>query len=164
MKSTLLAGITAVMITLSTAVFADKAHHKDKDEAAGKAMSGMMHSESGMPMMDMDGMHKQMAAMQKTMDTIRGTKDPKKRQELMQQHMQEMHKGMGMMQGMMSGKMTGKMKEPMEMMDEDDEMADLKTMKKRHKMMEQRMDTMQEMMGQMMEHKMQQQQMGMEKR
>ena len=162
MKSTLLAGITVVMITLSTAVVADKAHHKG--EAAGKAMSGMMHSKSGMPMADMDTIREHMEKMQKTMGKIHNTKDNKEHQELMQQHMKEMHKGMGMMHGMMSGEMPGKMKERVEMMDEDDEIADLKTMRKRHQMMEQRMDTMQGMMGQMMEHMMQQRRMGMEKR
>ncbi len=160
MKSILLAGITVVMITLSTAVLADKAHHGDQDEGAKQSMSGMMHSGS-MGMMDMEAMHKQMTKMQKTMKKIHNSKDSKVRQELMRQHMQEMHKGMTMMQGMMS---AGKMKKPMAMMDTDDEMADLKTMHKHYKMMEQRMDMMQGMMGQMMEHMMQRQGIGMEKK
>jgi len=164
MRSTLLAGITVVMITLSTAVFADKTHHEGKNEASGQSMSGMMRLESGMPMMDMDAMHGHMAEMQKTMEKIHHTKDSKEHQKLMQQHMQEMHKGMGMMSGGMMKKMPGKMKEPMAMMDADDEIADLNTMQKRHKMTEQRMDAMQGMMGQMMEHMMQQQRTGMEKR
>jgi len=152
------------MIVLSTAVFADKAHHKDNEEGTGQSMSGMMDSESCMPMMDMAAMHGHMTKMQKTMDEIQGTEDIKQRQGLMQQHMQEMHQGMGMMQCKVPGEMPGKMKSPMEMMDKDDAMSDTNAMMKRHKMMEQRMDMMQGMMGQMMEHMMQQQNMGMEKK
>jgi len=152
------------MITLSTAVFADKAHHTDNEEEAGKSISGMMHSESCMPMMDMGAMHGRMAKMQETMDEIQGTEDIKQRQVLMQQHMQEMHQGMGMMQCKVSEEMPGKMKAPMKMMDKDDAMPGVNNMIERHKMMEQRMDMMQGMMGQMMEHMMQQQNMGMEKK
>ena len=64
MKSILLAATTVVMMTLSTAVLADKAHHEDQDEGSKQSMSGMMHS-GGMGVMDMDAMHKQMAKIQK---------------------------------------------------------------------------------------------------
>jgi len=154
MKSNLLAAITVVVMTLSTVVLADEAHHEDKDEAPKQSMFGMMN---------MEAMHQQMTKMQKTMEKIHNSKDPKAQQELMRQHMQEMHKGMDMMSGRMMKKMPKKMQEPMAMMDADDEMADLKTMHKRHKMMEQRMGAMQGMMMQMMQHMMQQQAMGMVK-
>jgi len=169
MKSTLLTGITVVMMTLSTATFSDKAHHKDDD--AQQPASGMQQP-TGMPMMDMGAMHKQMGKMQKTMKQIQSTDDAKARQDLMRQHMQEMHQGMGMMSGDMQKKMMGQMggehtmpgkiKGARTMMD-DDEMANPKTLMKGQKMMKQRMDMMQGMMGQMMEHMMQQQKMGMEK-
>jgi len=159
MKSNLLAGITVLMIALSTTVAADKAHHEDQDEGSKQSMSGMMHS-GGMGMMDMDAMHKQMTKMQKTMEKIHNSKDPKVQKELMRQHMQEMHKGMGMMSGEMMKKMPKKMQEPMVMMDADDEMTDLKTIHNRQQMAEQRMGVMQGMMMQMMQHMMQQQGMG----
>jgi len=162
MKLQLLAGITVVIVALSTPVFADEAHHEDKEETAGQSMSGM-------PMMDMDMMHEQMAKMQKTMNKIHSIKNMEERQKLMRQHMQEMHKGMGMM-GKMSEKMPGKMDRPMGiigghgkkgMMGDDDKMLDVDGMMKRHKMMEQRMSMMQGMMGQMMEHMMQKEKMNM---
>jgi len=154
MKSNLLAGITVLMMALSTTVAADKAHHEDQDEGSKQSMSSMM---------DMDAMRTQMTKMQKIMEKIHNSKDPKAQKELMRQHMQEMHKGMGMMSGETMKKMPKKMQEPMMVMDADDEITDLKTIQKRHKMMEQRMGVMQGMMMQMMQHMMQQQAMGMAK-
>lgn len=180
MKTKLLVGMAVILVMGSNVALADRDHHKEDDDRRG--MPGMM-MQGEMPMMNMRGMHEHMANMQKTMDQIHRSKSMKEQQKLMYKHMEEMHEGMGMMQGMMSApmgdkqmqgkmpkgmhgqmsddQMPGKMRGRMEMMDDNDEMADIKFMRKRHNMMEQRMDMMQGMMGQMMEHMMQQQKMGM---
>jgi len=182
MKTKLFTGVAVVFLVLSNPLMAEEDHHKDGDSR--QSSPGMMMS-GGMPMMDMKTMHDHMAKMQKTMDQVLRSKNMKEQQELMHQHMKEMHEGMGMMQRMMSGSMPGPMgdkqmrgdmpkgmggqmsddqmrgKGRMEMMDDDDDMSDVKAMRKRHNVMEQRMDMMQGMMGQMMEHMMQQQKMGM---
>ncbi len=137
MKSTQLSAITGAMLLLSTAAFADEAHHAAQNKGAVEPTSGMQQPEM-MSKMDM-------SKMQKTMEKIHNTQDPKARQALMKQHMKEMHQGMKMMQGVApekSGELGGA--------------PSMKSMMKRHQMMEQRMNMMQEMMNQMMQHMQQQ--------
>ena len=185
MKIKLTTGAAVVFLMLSNPLMAEEDHHKDGDSrqsSPGMMMSGGMPM-MDMPMMNMEAMHDHMAKMQKTMDQVHRSKNMKDQQKLLHQHMKEMHEGMGMMQGMMSESMPGPMgdkqmrgdmpkdmrgqmsddqmrgKGRMGMMDDDDDMSDVKAMRKRHNMMEQRMDMMQGMMDQMMEHMMQQQTM-----
>lgn len=140
MKTKLLilaAALTALPVSV---IYADDAHHPNKT-SPGAAMKGDM----GM----MDNMHKKMQNMMQQMNEIRNTKDPDKRDLLIEEHMNSMQEGMKMM-GMMDGK--GKMGGIKDMPEMDKSMSK-EDMQKRMKMMENRMNMMQDMMGQMMESK-----------
>jgi len=140
MKTKLLiltAALTALPVSI---IYANDAHHPNK-MSPGTTMKG------GMGMMG--NMHTKMQNMMQQMNEIRNTKDPDKRDYLIDKHMKSMREGMKMMDdGMMGGK--GKMA-GMSNMDKNKNM-NKEDMQKRMSMMEERMNMMQGMMGQMMNH------------
>jgi hypothetical protein len=112
--------------------------------------------------LSMETMHKHMQSMQQKMNEIKITKDPKKRQPLMQQHMQSMREGMmmmnessnskGMMMGGMSQPMMQEKKEGMDCQKNDRQCERMQTMGSRQEGMHERMNMMQMMMQQMLDH------------
>jgi len=133
-----------------TAIHAEEAHHPDKkptsSDMQGKMKPGMKGGGMGM----MGNMGEHMQTMMKQMHEIRNTKDPDKRDRLIEEHMKSMQEGMKMMGGGMMGMMHGKgNKGGMMSMSKMDKPMGPEAMQKRMKMMEKRMNMMQGMMDQM---------------
>ncbi len=137
---------TAVLLAaILPLVHADDASHPGK-QAGAKAMAG----QPGKGNM----MQKMQAHMKKTMrqmDEIHKTKDPDKRDKLIEEHMKSMQEGMEMMRamggGMMMGMQGGQGKMGKSQMGQGVKMDG--DMQMRMDRMEQRMDMMQMMMEQM---------------
>lgn len=115
----------------------------DKPGMMGGGMMGRGMMSEGMKgggMMDMEGMRGHMEEMQRLMDRMHGTRDPKERHALMRKHRELMHQAMQSMRHMRwEGQEcpSGEREE---------------CLMRRQQMMQQRMDMMQEMMNQMMQH------------
>jgi len=121
-------------------LYAVDAHHPEK-QAQGKSMpvAGQKGMSGGM----MGNMQTHMKEMMQQMQELHKTRDPDKRDLLVEQHMQTMREGMKMMQDMGGGMMMGKGN-----MEKNKQTGgDMKT---RMDMMEQRVEMMQMMMDQMM--------------
>jgi len=129
MKKVHLLTVAVLLAFPQPSLYAVDAHHPEK-QAQGKSMpkAGQKGMSGGM----MESMPAHMKKMMQQMQKIHKTRDPDKRDLLLEEHMQTMHEGMEMMQGMGGGMMGGDMPGRMDMM-------------------EQRMDMMQMMMDQMMQ-------------
>ena len=180
MKTKTMIVVTALLMSSSLALAAGdaqepKAHHPNPEE--GTAQGAPAIPGSGMPMMPM---HEHMQKMRAQMAEIHRTKDPDKRDELIESHMADMQgmmkmmhgmregqsmmgqggmmgRGMGMPGGqMMGGQQGDKMAAPQGGMMGGQQgcMMGMRTMKmmNRQQMMEKRMDMMQMMMDQMMQN------------
>jgi hypothetical protein len=140
--------LTSAILLAATVplIHADDAHHPGK-----KAEAGSMAGQPGMGKM-MGNMPDHMKKMMRQMDEIHKTKDPDKRDKLIEVHMQNMHEHMKMMRGMggmMMSKQDGKGMVGKGQMDQGTKMDG--GMPMRMNMMEQRMDMMQMMMEQMVQ-------------
>ena len=125
---------TFIALAIATLMAAPVAHAVESHHSGGTG---------GGQMQMMDKMQSHMQKMMKEMEQIHATKDPEKRQQLIDKHMESMREGMKMMRGMGSGGMMmgGKTKG----------MAMGGDMESRMKHLEERMDMMQMMMEQMVE-------------
>lgn len=117
------------------------------------AYAATEHGGTAMPMMQMQ---ERMQQMQKLMDRIRTTKNPRERRKLMQEHMRDMRRAMSMMGGgkggmMMGGGMMGSGKGGM-MGGANGRPMSPERMQGMMQKMEDRQQMMQMMMNQMMEH------------
>jgi hypothetical protein len=95
MKSSIL-GVGIIACILSAPIVSAE----DKSPPAKPAMNAQMDKQ-------MSQMQENMKLMQKQMDELRATTDPKKREALMQGHMQTMQANMTMMRGMDGAMMMG---------------------------------------------------------
>jgi hypothetical protein len=99
----------------------------------------------------MSAMQVNMKEMQRDMERIHATTDPKERQKLLQEHMQAMQQGMKTMHGMAGPMMAGGGPQDGTAAGGHKDMA-AGEMMQHHQAMEQRIDMMQMMMEQMMQH------------
>ncbi len=129
MKKVHLLTVAVLLAFPLPSLYADDAHHPEK-QAQGKSMpvAGQKGMSGGM----MENMQIHMKEMMQQMQELHKTRDPDKRDLLLEEHMQTMREGMKMMQGMGGGMMGGDMPGRMDMM-------------------EQRIEMMQMMMDQMMQ-------------
>lgn len=147
--------VATVLFLPQIHLYADDAHHPEKQGVEGEAQLQSKPAQQGM----MGQMGEHMQKMMEQMDAVHKAVDPAEREKLLQEHMQSMQEGMGMMGGgKRGGMMMGKgMQQGSEMMgkrmQQGDGMTGCNDQKKtQHQQMERRMDMMQTMMDQMMQH------------
>lgn len=104
MKKLLLIAVLTALSLSTPLVWAEDAHHADKDKKPATTMT-----EKG-KQIQMGKMQENMLKMHEQMHKIMDAKNPQERERLMQEHSKMMEDNMQMMQGMMGGKMNGGMK------------------------------------------------------
>ncbi len=141
--------LIAVSLAVATPVFADDAHHPEKEQQA--ALSSPAKPALPAPV-SVKKMQDNVKKMQSQLERIGKTKDDVERQKLVAEHMQTMRENMmaakGMMGDGMGCQMMKEMKDGMGMMPPGGG-ADAQPMMQRMQQMEKRMDMMQMMMERM---------------
>ena len=127
--------------------FADEAHHPDQKAGQKAATAAPVADQT------LSKMQANTKKMQTQLEQVAKSKDPKARQQLMQEHMKTMQESMAMGKGMAGGMacpmMSGGMEGGMGMMGGGQGGMGPEAMMSRMQMMEKRMDVMQTMMEQM---------------